>query len=228
MKVTILIIIIIYSIYGLIPTIYYRGFKSKSVKRFQSKNSIALTFDDGIDKIYTEKLLDLLYKNNIEATFFILAKTIDKNPDTIRRMVDEGHTIGFHSLEHKCSLLKGYFYTKKDFENSMEIFKENKLNIKYYRPPWGVLNLFTLKYIRKYNLKLVLWDTMVGDWRRTSTPENIQRKLMNKIKAGSIICLHDGRGRNEAPRRTIAALEKTIPSLKEKGFEFVTMEHIYE
>lgn len=228
MKPVILSIIIFYFPYSILPTIYYRCFNKKIMKNFGTTKHIALTFDDGIDKIYTEKLLDLLNDYNIKVTFFILAKTVDENLDIIKRMVDEGHLIGLHSLEHKNLLFKGYFYTKYDFETSMEIFKRNNLNIKYYRPPWGLFNLFMLKYIKKYDLQPILWDTMVGDWRRYSTPNNIKRKLMKKIKDGSIICLHDGRGRDEAPSRTIEALEKVIPLLKEKGYKFITMEYIYD
>lgn len=228
MKPVILIIIIFYFPYSILPTIYYRCFNKKIMKNFGTTKHIALTFDDGIDKIYTEKLLDLLNDYNIKVTFFILAKTVDENLDIIKRMIDEGHLIALHSLEHKNLLFRGCFYTKYDFETSMEIFKRNNLNIKYYRPPWGVFNLFMLKYIKKYDLKPILWDTMVGDWRKCSTSKDIERKLMKKIKDGSIICLHDGRGRDEAPSRTIEALERVIPLLKEKGYEFITMEHIYD
>ena len=228
MKPVILIIIIFYFPYSILPTIYYRCFNKKIMKNFGTTKHIALTFDDGIDKIYTEKLLDLLNDYDIKVTFFILAKTVDENLDIIKRMIDEGHLIALHSLEHKNLLFRGCFYTKYDFETSMEIFKRNNLNIKYYRPPWGVFNLFMLKYIKKYDLKPILWDTMVGDWRKCSTSKDIERKLMKKIKDGSIICLHDGRGRDEAPSRTIEALERVIPLLKEKGYEFITMEHIYD
>ena len=224
----IIFILILYSFYGVIPTIYYRCFSRKAIKNFGTKGYIILSFDDGIDKVYTEKLLDLLNKYDIKVTFFVLAKTIDENSKIVKRMIDEGHLIGLHSLEHKCPLFKGYFYTKYDFEYSMEIFKRNNIDLIYFRPPWGVLNLCTLKYIKKYNLKLILWDTMVGDWRKFSTSRDIEKKIIKKVKDGSIICLHDGRGRDNAPSRTIKALETAIPKLKEKGFEFTTMENIYE
>lgn len=221
----ILVLILVYFIY-ISPTIYYR-LLNKRVKKFHSDNEITLTFDDGIDKVYTEKLLDLLYKYNIKATFFILSSTIEKNPQILKRMENEGHLIALHSLEHKCSLFKGYFYTKRDFEDSIKIFKENNIDIKYFRPPWGVFNLFTIRYIKKNNLKIILWNVMVGDWKSSITSEDIERKLMKKIKAGSIICLHDGRGKDEAPSRTIEALKNVIPLLKEKNYKFITMEKIY-
>ncbi|MBC8590343.1 polysaccharide deacetylase family protein [Wansuia hejianensis] len=222
-----IIIILIYFAYCIIPTFYYKWFKTKAVKNLGDTNNIALTFDDGIDKIYTEKLLDVLNKYNIKATFFIVAKTAEENPKTIKRMIKEGHTIGLHSLEHKDALLKGYFYTKKDFKTSIEIMKNHGLNIKYYRPPWGHMNIFTLKYIKNHRLQLILWNIMVGDWKDYSSSERIENKLIKNISKGSIICLHDGRGTNDAPKRTIQALDTVIPQLIEKGFNFVTMEQIY-
>ena len=218
------ILLIAYTIY-ISPTIYYRVF-NRNTKKFKSENKIALTFDDGIDENYTEELLELLYKYNIKATFFILTSTIEKNPQILDRMESEGHVIGLHSFEHKCPLFKGYFYTKRDFENSINTFKRNNIDIKYFRPPWGVFNLFTIRYMKKHGLKTVLWSVMVGDWRRTTTSQEIERKLMKKIKPGAIICLHDGRGREGAPSRTIEALERAIPLLK-ADYDFVTMEKVY-
>ena len=228
MEKLILTIFTLYLFYCILPTIYYKWFNTKVVKHLDDTNNIALTFDDGIDKVYTEKLLDLLYKYNIKATFFILAKSIDENPMIVKRMVDEGHIVGLHSLEHKNALLKGYFYTKKDFQTSMKILEKNDLNIKFFRPPWGHINIFSLMHIKKYKLKLILWNVMVGDWRKHTSSKDIETSLIRKVKNGCIIRLHDGRGRDDAPKRTIEALESTIPQLKEKGFNFVTMEYIYE
>lgn len=219
---------IIYLLYSLLPTAYYKWFKVDVVRDLGDTCKIALTFDDGIDGIYTNKLLDLLLKYDIKATFFIVANTVMGNEDILKRMVSEGHTIGLHSLEHKTALLVSHMYTKDDFRTSIEIMKRCGVDIRYYRPPWGHINLFTLKNIYQYNLKLILWNVMVGDWKKRATVEEIENRLLRDIDSGSIICLHDGRGRDEAPKRTIEALKRVIPVLKDKGYEFVNMESIYE
>ncbi|MGN9164209.1 polysaccharide deacetylase family protein [Tissierellaceae bacterium HCP3S3_D8] len=222
-----IIVVIIYLFYSLILTMYYKYFKRDVIKDLGDTNSIALTFDDGIDSVYTNRLLDLLSRYNIKATFFVVANSVIENSDILKRMVSEGHTIGLHSLDHKSALLKGYIYTKRDFETSLKIMKENDLNIKYYRPPWGHVNLFTLRYVYKYNLRLILWNVMVGDWKKFFTAEDIERRLLKEIDRGDIICLHDGRGRDEAPKRTIEALERVIPMLIDRGYKFTKIEAVY-
>ena len=223
-----IIAVCFYMIYCIIPTYYYKFFKTNAIKNLGDTNEIALTFDDGVDEVYTERLLDLLNKYKVKATFFVVGKSAEKNAHIVDRILREGHTLGLHSLEHKNALLKGYWYTKKDFKESMEIMKKRGWNIKFYRPPWGHINLFTLKYIKDYNLKLALWDVMVGDWKKDSSISDIEMALKLKVKRGSNICLHDGRGSLEAPKRTIGALEKVIPYLKERRFKFVTLDDIYE
>lgn len=119
-------------------------------------------------------------------------------------------------------------YTKYDFEESLKIMNTLGIIAPFYRPPWGLFNIFSSKYIKKYNLKLVLWDIMAEDWRGDTTSNTIASKLLNRIKDGSIICLHDGRGTNEAPKRTIEALEKVIPIFLVKGYTFVKADKLYE
>lgn len=217
-------IIIVLVMYSLLPTYYFKYFNKKTIKSFKNKNNISLTFDDGPDKIYTEKLLDLLKQFNVKATFFVVAKSAAKNPHIIERMIKEGHLLGLHSLEHKNALLKGYFYTRKDFAESMAIMDSFDWEVDYYRPPWGHLNLFSLYFIRKYNLKLILWTVIVGDWKKSSSAASIESRVLANTKGGDFICLHDGRGSAGAPGRTIKALENVIPQLQHKGFSFTLLE----
>ena len=145
-----------------------------------------------------------------------------------RSMKEEGHTIGLHSFEHKNALIKGPLYTNKDFKESSKIMKELDIDIKSFRPPWGHLNLMTLFNIRKYDFKLVLWDVIIGDWKSDITADEISRRLLKESKNKNVICLHDGRGSNGAPARTIVALDKTIPIWLEEGFKFLNVGELYE
>ncbi|WP_305133741.1 polysaccharide deacetylase family protein, partial [uncultured Clostridium sp.] len=197
--------------YSIIPTFYYKFKGTPIVNNIDEKKFLSLTFDDGPDKKYTGELLDLLKKYNIKATFFVVAKFAEENYELIKRMEEEGHTIGLHSLEHKNALLNGPLYTNKEFEESLKIMDKINVNIKSFRPPWGHLNLLTIRNLKKFNLNLVLWDVIIGDWKADITSDEISRRLLSQSKNKSIICLHDGRGKNEAPKRTIEALEKTIP-----------------
>lgn len=222
-----IILIVILLFYSIIPTYFYKlkyNFKDKITSK---EKVIYLTFDDGPDKIYTEKFLDLLKKHDIKATFFVVASFAKDNPEIIERMKKEEHLIGLHSFEHKNALIQSKSYTKYDFEESMKVMKELNVNVKFYRPPWGHCNMLTSGEIKKYNLKKVLWDVMAEDWQGDTTTEIIVDKLLKRSRRGSIICLHDGRGKNEAPLRTIKALEKVIPIWKSEGYKFATMEDYY-
>lgn len=188
---------------------------------------LVLTFDDGPNPLYTPKLLDLLKNTQVKATFFVVAKDAILYPELIERMKREGHGIALHSLEHRHALLCGYSYTKYDFSNSLKLLKSLHCDIKYFRPPWGVRNLFTKRFVKKHNLHMVLWDVMVGDWKLRNTPKMLAGRIHKKVFDGAIICLHDGGerhgGDNNSPFHTIKALRMVIPRLKEEGYEFVTV-----
>ena len=104
--------------YSIIPTFYYKFKGTPIVNNIDEKKFLSLTFEDGPDKKYTGELLDLLKKYNIKATFFVVAKFAEENYELIKRMEEEGHTIGLHSLEHKNALLNGPLYTNKVFKNN--------------------------------------------------------------------------------------------------------------
>lgn len=207
MGIFICLVVLILS-YSIIPTYYFKSkFKTFNKDKIKDKY-MCLTFDDGPDEKYTEQLLNLLERYNIKATFFTVATFAENNPNIIKRMKEEGHTIGLHSLEHKNGLITSPIYTDKDFKGSLDIMKNLNMRVKFFRPPWGHINLRTLSNLKKYNLKLVLWDVIIGDWKGDITSDEIANRLLKESRNKSIICLHDGRGENEAPLRTIQALEK--------------------
>lgn len=215
------IAIILFLTYSFIPSNInkQRFFKKEKTK----EKVIYLTFDDGPSE-YTEKLLDLLKQYNIKATFFCVANFAKERKTTIERMKQEGHTIAIHSLKHKNAMLQGIFETKKDLEKSLEIMNNLGIEIKYYRPPWGDSNLYLLHKLKSKNLKCILWNVMAEDWEASTTEDIILDKLIKRVSNGDIICLHDGRGKNKAPLKTIHALEKAIPIFLEKGYEFKTID----
>lgn len=221
MLIFILILLLIFLIYAFIPS--YINKNKFFRKAHKEEKVIYLTFDDGPSE-YTEELLDLLKKYNIKATFFCVANFAKERPDVIKKMQEEGHEIALHSLRHKNFMLQGVSQTKRDVEQSLKIMEELGVNIKYYRAPWGDTNIYLLKALKKRNLKLIYWHIMAEDWEGNTTKEIISQKLLSRTKGGDIICLHDGRGKNEAPYRTIQALETVLPIFLEKGYEFKTID----
>ena len=112
-------------------------------------------------------------------------------------------------------------------KESKKIMEKMDIAVKWYRPPWGHLNLASLFWIRKLHLNLVFWDVMAQDWSAKETPDSICNKILRRVFPGAVICLHDGRGENGAPGRTIEALKKAIPLLKAQGYEFRRIEEKY-
>ncbi|QZY56390.1 polysaccharide deacetylase family protein [Crassaminicella profunda] len=221
----ILFLIFLFMIYGVIPNHYYKYISRKVIRKMDAKQKqIALTFDDGPDPRYTHELLDLLKDYNIQATFFLVAEKSLKNRDILERIIHEGHSIGLHSLSHKHAWLSMPFETKKDFEKSMKIFKELKVNLKFFRPPWGTFNILTQYFAKKLGLETILWSINGRDWSSQVTSKEIAKRIMNYIQDGDIILLHDSGGAEGAPKRTLEALKEIIPKLKNDGYKFVTID----
>lgn len=213
--------------YSIIPTMIYKKKLQKVSEKALKNNEILLTFDDGPNEKYTPELLDVLKEYQVKASFFVVAKFADNNKEIINRMIEEGHSVCLHSLEHKNALIKGIYYTYKDFKESMNIMKKNGWNIEYYRPPWGHINICTLLNLKKYNLKIILWTVMAEDWSKFTTETDIVDRLISRVHAGDNICLHDGRGADGAPGRTIEALKSVIPKFIDKGYKFIDIKEYY-
>jgi len=218
--------------YSMVPTAAVRANnyilnKMPADKKSAAQKTICLSFDDGPDPRYTPELLDLLKENDISASFFAVAESAKNNPELIRRMKNEGHLVGLHSLNHRCPLFMGVRDTHDEFVHAVDIMHSLDTEVIYFRPPWGTINLQLVKIMREYKMKMVLWSVMAEDWRGDITAEEIEKRLRRRVHSGSVICLHDGRGENAAPARTIQALRKIIPVWKSAGYEFVKADEVY-
>lgn len=219
-----ILIIIAFIIYSILPNYYYRNKSNKVIKHINSKNEIALTFDDGPDSKYTPLLLALLKEHEIKATFFLVADKAKTNKDIYMRIISEGHSVGLHSLKHKSAWLSLPWQTKKDFEQSVRALENLGQRVKFFRPPWGTFNLLTQYYAERNNLKTILWSIEAKDWSSSSTAEQIRDRIADNVKSGDIIVLHDSNGADKAPERTIRALREIIPIIKSQGYTFVTVD----
>ncbi|WFD09627.1 polysaccharide deacetylase family protein [Tepidibacter hydrothermalis] len=224
MNIAILIGCIIF-IYAIIPNFYNKYISSKVIRRINTRDKkIALTFDDGPDARYTNRLLDLLKKYDVKASFFVVAHSTYGNKKIVERIIDEGHTVGIHSLKHKHTWLSAPFETIRDFKESLRIFDELGVKTIFFRPPWGMFNILTQLMVNKLGLKTVLYSMSTKDWKNNISSDDIINKIVNDVKNGDIILLHDSGGAKGAPNKTIKALEYVIPKLIEDGYEFVTVE----
>ena len=218
------ILISLFLIYSVLPNIHFRYISKKVMKNISAGDKrVALTFDDGPDPRYTPQLLDVLRKNDVKATFFVLGEKAKNNPELVRRIMEEGHTVGLHANKHICAPFYSYKTIKNDIFTSHTLLSNMGIKVELYRPPWGLVNLGSSKLIRQYRFKPVLWSIHASDWSRYVDEKHIGKTLAEKVKPGDIILLHDGRGAENAPQRTINALKSAIPIMKSQGYHFVKL-----
>ncbi|MDP4098664.1 polysaccharide deacetylase family protein [Paenibacillus sp. P96] len=184
---------------------------------------IALTFDDAPDPRFTPYILDALKKNHVKATFFVVGYRAEKYPELVKRMVQEGHTVGNHSFGHpnfnKISLKQ---FQRQIVKTDLAIEKRTGYKPLLIRPPYGEISEAQLRWTRQKGYTVVNWNVDSMDWKGL----NKDRILSNVIPAtgpGSIILMHAGGGTTSDLRGTIAALPPLIRTLQQKGYTFVTI-----
>lgn len=194
--------------------------QSKNVKTLTEdtkKKRVALTFDDGPDPNYTEKLLDGLKERDVKATFFLLGKQVDQYPDIVKRIYKEGHIIGNHSYDHVNLATLSATDAKNQISKTNEaIYKITGEYPQYLRPPFG--NEPQNEDVAK-DMITVLWDVDPLDWCCGSST-NVANKVEKSVKEGDIILLHD------ASKSSVEAALQIVDELTEKGYEFVTVDKL--
>lgn len=221
-----------FTFYAFLPGLFSRMFGYRVIKKGISDTHISLTFDDGPDPLYTPRLLDLLKKYDVKATFFVVGKHAEAHPDIIRRIHAEGHSIGIHNYSHRTNWFMRPKTVAKQIDRTSELIQRlTGEKPQYYRPPWGIINLFD--YTRRQNLQIVLWSMMPGDWRKRSAgAQKISDRMIRHLRGGHIYLLHDcGRtfGADEdAPQHTIEALEQFIPAALERGYALVRVDDLVQ
>ncbi|MEA3500231.1 MAG: polysaccharide deacetylase family protein [Candidatus Marinimicrobia bacterium] len=216
-------IIIIYSIYQkgwftFFAKIIFRGNDKKKI--------IALTFDDGPQSPYTENILEVLKKNKISATFFLLGENIKKYPESVKKIISGNHEIGNHSYSHKKLIFKTYDFIKNEIQKTDEILKTYKIETKVFRPPFGLMFILLPFLAQKFEKKIIFWNINSKDYLGLSA-KKISEKILNKIRPGSIILMHDGNGLESGDRsNTVEVLKIIIPKLQEIGYNFSTISNL--
>ena len=195
-----------------------------------SDKKIYLTFDDGPIPEVTEWVLDILKSEGIKATFFCIGDNIQKHPAIYKRILSEDHQTGNHTFNH----LNGwktetnqYIENFKLCETEIEKFQNLKIqksdsqlptpNFQLFRPPYGKMTLSQSKKIRNLGYKIIMWDVLSKDYYSNLSSETCYENVMNNVTSGSIIVFHDS---VKAQNNMLNSLDKTISTLKSKGFNF--------
>lgn len=154
-----------------------------------------LTFDAGYENGNTEPILDALKKHGVSATFFVVGTYIESEPDLIRRMVEEGHTVGNHTWHHPDM---SQIATKDSFRQELEAVEDayrettGQEMTKYYRPPQGKYSETNLQMAQELGYKTFFWSLAYVDWYQDDQPtrEEAFDKLLGRIHPGAIVLLH--------------------------------------
>lgn len=181
---------------------------------------VAITFDDGPDPVSTPLVLDLLARNQVKATFFMLGDMAKRHRDVARQVAEEGHQVGLHGLYHRNALFRSYPTIGYDLERGKALVEEaSGQEIKLMRPPYGVLSTAMLIHARRLGLRPLLWTSWGRDWRAAATRESIVSDLVRHGIDGGTILLHDS-DCTSAPGSTHAmleALEELLDLIRERG-----------
>lgn len=186
---------------------------------------VALTFDDGPDQPYTQQILDVLNKNGVKGTFFVLGGNAKAYPDLIKEMISQGHELGNHTMSHDKMKNKSVDKMATDIQ-SVDIILQNlgyKKDIPF-RAPFGITSHNLKAALKKLNKEHVLFNFLPQDWTNISA-QQIYDNVMKQMRPGLIITLHDGGKRRD---NTVKATQMLITNLKEQGYQFVTVSELLQ
>ena len=186
---------------------------------------LALTYDDGPNDPHTFRLLEVLAKHNVHATFFLIGRFVQQRPDVARQIVKAGHTVGNHTFTHPLLTLKSEAEVRKELTDCRSAL-QNAIgdHSNLFRPPFGGRRPTVLRVARELGLQPVMWNVTGYDW--TAPPaEVIERKVSSQIHGGNVILLHDGGHRQMGADRsqTVVATDHLIARYKSGSYQFVTI-----
>ena len=182
---------------------------------------IALTFDDGPSKL-TNQFLDVLEEYGAVATFYVIGEYVRNNSDTIQRAHEMGCEIANHTWSHRRLTRISNDAIRSQLKDTSDAI-ENAIGVRptHMRPPWGESNANVLSVSRELGLSVVFWSVDTSDYL-SITPERIYNKIIDEARDKDIVLMHD------TYERTLDALKMLLPSLVEKGYQFVTVSELME
>ncbi len=186
---------------------------------------LALTYDDGPNDPHTPRLLEVLAKHNVPATFFLIGRYVQQRPDLAREIIHAGHTVGNHTFTHPLLTFKSESEIKRELSTCKSALQEAiGAHSNLFRPPFGGRRPAVLRIARELGLEPVMWNVTGYDWNAPPAAV-IEQKVAAKIRGGDVILLHDGGHKRMGADRsqTVIATDSLITRYKKEGYEFVTI-----
>ena len=183
--------------------------------------TIYLTFDEGYEAGYTEEILKILKQNDVKATFFLTAHYVNTQENLVKQMIEEGHIIGNHTVNHKSMPSLTEEEIKKEVMDLHQSVDEKfGYEMKYIRPPKGEFSEKTLMVTNALGYKNAMWSFAYEDWNEEKQPDENQakEKILNNLHNGEIMLLHG----NSKTNTNI--LDSMIKEIKNRGYEFKSLD----
>jgi peptidoglycan/xylan/chitin deacetylase (PgdA/CDA1 family) len=186
---------------------------------------LALTYDDGPNDPHTQRLLEVLAKHEVSATFFLIGRYVRQHPEIAREIVKAGHIVGNHTFTHPLLIFKRASEIRDELSDCRSALQDaigEHSNL--FRPPFGGRRPAVLRIVRELGLTPIMWNVTGFDW--TAPPSAvIEQKVAKQIRGGDVILLHDGGHKQMGADRsqTVQATDRLITKYKSEAYEFVTI-----
>lgn len=180
-------------------------------------DKIRLTFDQGYENGYTAKILDTLKEKGVKATFFVVQDYAERNPELVQRMIDEGHTIGNHSVNHLSMPELDYDTCRKEILGFHQYMLDNyDYKMTLFRPPMGEFSEYSLAVAKECGYKTEVWSFAYADWDTNAQPDPDEalHKIVSAAHPGAIYLLHS------VSKTNADILGQVIDGIRAEGFEF--------
>lgn len=210
------------------PTGQWYGHTFTGLER--GSKQLALTYDDGPNDPHTFRLLEVLSKHNVHATFFLIGRYVKQRPDIVREIAKSGHVIGNHTFTHPLLTLKSAAQIRQELTTCRGAIQDaigEHSNL--FRPPFGGRRPAVLRIAREVGLEPVMWNVTGYDWNAPPA-EVIERKVSRRIRGGNVVLLHDGGHVQMGADRsqTVIATDHLIARYKAEGYSFASIPEMME
>jgi peptidoglycan-N-acetylmuramic acid deacetylase len=186
---------------------------------------VYLTFDAGYENGNTPKILDALKKHNAPAAFFLVGNYLNREPELVKRMVEEGHIVGNHTTTHPDM---SAIQSEEKFSVELSALNEKYKAIigedmkKYYRPPQGKFSEDNLRMAQKLGYKTIFWSLAYVDWYEDNQPpiESAMKTLKTRVHPGAIVLLHSTSSTNAE------ILDAILTEWENMGYTFKSLDEL--
>lgn len=186
---------------------------------------VALTYDDGPNDPWTPRLLEVLDRHSVKATFFVIGRFVAQRPDIARAIVTAGHAIGLHTWDHPNLIFAGSAEVRRQIEQTRRaVFDATGMETNLFRPPFGARRPGTLRIIRAAGLEPIMWNVTAYDWKSTTAEKGVAH-IERQMRGGDVILMHDGGHKAMGADRShsVAATDQILTRYQDKGRQFVTI-----